>query len=202
MTDHFDRDHQLQQAYSAAWNKLRAAEFQSLLDPKHPGSREAWAKLCAFARLRLYQFQLDGRYDPAYVINSALLRAAETYKNGKTIDKPMPWLRACIVNIIRELSRQTRDDVEIDDNIADITSFSTEPDLTDELRWSRQAFEQLKPDEQKLLRLKVLKGYSWKVIQGIYAAEGQHFSTDTLRQRKARAFKRLCEVYNQFKQGN
>lgn len=199
MTGQFDRNHQLKEAYRSAWEKLRAAEFKPLLAPESSADREAWVKLCAFVRLKLYQFNLDGRYDPAYVINTALIRAAETYKNGKTIEKPMPWLRACVVNVIRELARQGGDEVELDDNIADAAESALETDLTDELRWSRQAFQQLKPDEQKLLRLKTLKGYSWKKIQEIYAAAGQQVSTATLRQRKKRALERLRELYFQLK---
>lgn len=186
----FDSERKLQEAYRLAWLKLQV-EFSDLLKQ----DTSDWIKLCAFARLRLRQFKLDGSYDPAYVINEALIRACEAIRNGKSIEKPSAWLRATMMNIVRELSRQSSEHTELDENSLEGLENSVEPDLTEEFRRAKIAFWKLKPQERKLLRLKILKGLQWQEIQKIYAAEGQHISEATLRQRKTRTLRRLRELY-------
>ncbi len=186
----FDSERKLQEAYRLAWLKLQV-EFSDLLKQ----DRSDWIKLCAFARLRLRQFKLDGSYDPAYVMNEALIRACEAIRNGKSIEKPSAWLRATMMNIVRELSRQKSDHIELDENSLEGLENSVAPDLTEEFRWSKIAFRKLKPQDRKLLRLKIVNGLHWREIQEIYAAEGQDVSETTLRQRKTRALRRLRELY-------
>ncbi len=186
----FDSERKLQEAYRLAWLKLQV-EFSDLLKQ----DRSDWIKLCSFARLRLRQFKLDGSYDPAYVMNEALIRACEAIRNGKSIEKPSAWLRATMMNIVRELSRQKSDHIELDENSLEGLENSVAPDLTEEFRWSKIAFRKLKPQDRKLLRLKIVNGLHWREIQEIYAAEGQHVSETTLRQRKTRALRRLRELY-------
>ena len=105
-------------------------------------------------------------------MNEALIRACEAIRNGKSIEKPSAWLRATMMNIVRELSRQKNDHIELDDNSLEGLENSVAPDLTEEFRWSKIAFRKLTPQERKLLRLKIVKGLHWREIQEIYAAEG------------------------------
>lgn len=151
----------------------------------------------------LKQYQLEYKYDPAYVINTAYFRACDAIDKGKHIENFPGWVRLTCTNIIRELSREEKKRQKHNRQvIAETLPSPQKPDwlnneeATPEQRHMRAAFAQLSQLEQDILTLKVVKGLRWKDIQLALVTAGYPLmNTNTLSQKKRRALKHLEESY-------
>ena len=156
--------------------------------------------VCA-ARLR--QYQLERKYDPAYVINEAYLRACAAVDRDKKIVNFPGWIKLASNNIIRELSREEKKKQRRNQQLISETlpapqaaDWLNDPEATAEQLRMRAAFSQLSQLEQEILQLKVVKGLRWKVIQQVLVTAGYPLmNRNTLSQRKRRALKHLAESY-------
>jgi DNA-directed RNA polymerase specialized sigma24 family protein len=150
----------------------------------------------------LKKFNLQDKYDAAFVVNEAYLRARETPGSTKISDY-FGWVRATSYNIVRELSRAEKKTRDRSSGL-DINSISADDDLnwadddleTIEQRHMRQAFATLSPLEQAILKFKVVEGRRWGEIQSNLIAAGfPEISLNLLSQTKRRALRKLKKTY-------
>ena len=71
------------------------------------GSSEGCSML-AFIGRTLTQFRLNNSYNPSYILNDAYMRGIKFIESGGRIDNPLAWTRSTAYNIIRELSRELK----------------------------------------------------------------------------------------------
>jgi DNA-directed RNA polymerase specialized sigma24 family protein len=171
-----------------------------MVDILKPGSNNA-----VFIRCTNYlkRFNLQDKFDAAFVINEAYMRARKTLGDHDIYNYP-GWIRATCYNIVRELSRsetekKTRNNSGfcIDSIPADEPSDWADDDLeTVEQKRMRQAFATLSPLEQAILQLKVVEGRRWAEIQSDLIASGfPEIGLNSLSQTKRRALSKLKKIY-------
>jgi DNA-directed RNA polymerase specialized sigma24 family protein len=165
-----------------------------------PGSSNTVFIACTAA---LKRFGLQNKYDAAFVVNEAYLRARKTLDAEKEISNYTAWLRSTNFNIVRELSKAEKKNrnrssgLEVDSIPVNEANTWTEHELESvEQQHMRKAFATLSPLEQAILQLKIVKQLKWADIQPALIAAGFESSTpNLLSQKKRRALKKLKEAY-------
>lgn len=151
----------------------------------------------------LRQFNLHHCYSEAHILTTAYLRGVDAINKGKPIVNPHGWLRVTAFNYIRELSRDQKKRVELDEDNenqwlqhndgyggADQEDYiSTHAEAIKHLQ---VALKRLKPIDQRIMTLKVIENQPWKEIRNILVKEGYSSLSETaLRKRKSRVIEAL-----------
>jgi RNA polymerase sigma factor (sigma-70 family) len=178
------------------WNE----KFKELFNSKNSSGRLMYV----FVRQMLRQFQLDGSYSEAYILNEAYLRGVKRIQEGKVIYNASAWLKSAARNIVRELARNRQKLASWDsDFLVQLEQKPTEDwseELANDTITLETAFQLLDPLEQKILNLKIVDELSWCEIQGILRIEGYgDFTEAVLRKKKERALTRLRKKYHALK---
>lgn len=152
--------------------------------------------LWIFVEKELRRFGLKNAYSISDVINEAYVRGIDSVHAGKIIVNPLAWLRTTCFNVIRELSRQQKKTVELNEEKHQDALLSYQHDNDDEnelahkrkrMTYLNAAFQKLSPLDQRLLTLKVEQGLPWAKIAIILEQEGfGQIPLHTLRKRKSR----------------
>lgn len=175
--------------------------IQELFDSDSPES----LTFCASVARTLRQYRLSGTYEPKEIIAEAYARGVLKIEQGEIIQIPLAWLRRTCLNVIRDLQRkQTKSDKPKLDSDA----YSPGGVAIEQLIWQedltaiRAAFEQLNPEEQKILHARIFQGLSWQEIgesEQFFNQDGLPLKPGTARQRGARAIQKLRERYKQMR---
>lgn len=176
------------------------SEIQNLLAP---GSPTFTSLHLSFSRW-LRQYKLSALYSPSYVINEAYLRGQSAVNKGIRIHNYVAWIRRTGFNVIRELYRIQLKFVSPDtefvqpNNDEVIEEFNSDFDIDRELMRVKLAFQMLTPEDQEILNMKIVDGFSWEDIRREFNLRGLNLKTSTLRKRKERALIRLRDHYHRF----
>jgi RNA polymerase sigma factor (sigma-70 family) len=142
------------------------------------------------------QYELDSYYQTHEVLNKSFLRV-EMRKRIENIPNIEAWFRGTAFNIIRQYarkrSRETLIPNEIYEEIPDLNSNSNAEDI-EEYKPLREAFLQLPTEKQELLSLRFVRGLSWNEIADFYRERGEKVSAATLRKRHQRALNTLRQL--------
>lgn len=161
--------------------------------------------LIAFIYSRLKQFHLESRYEPEEILHEAICRTVVRFNKGKSIEKPLGWLRSVSFNIIRELSRKdTRLELTAEYSGIESQMVKLPPDesiVSEELITVVADIKQeLKPVERKIIELRGEQGMTFPQVRQQLENEGVKTSEETLRkgwqrlrQRLQPRFKKLSE---------
>jgi RNA polymerase sigma factor (sigma-70 family) len=184
----------LKQSYSPTWNDF-CKDFAELLNPEHPSA----VSLAYFIRRTLRQFHLTSIAE-SDVLTEVFLRAYNLIVLGGDviIRYPGAWVRRTAFNYIRELSRDHQRISSLEFDLPDQESFHLIDQLIlqADITLLKRALQELDPDEQRLLMLKMVDELSWAEIRILLAGEGKTVSEDALRKQKERALKHLRQVYH------
>lgn len=181
---------------SEIWN-LFLPSFLLVLNPTNPQG----VTVHAFISRTLFQFHLQGLYDPAYILHEVYLRALDCiWIKKERIYNPTPWIKSVAYYIIRELNRKetrndsldAQEDWEAKYQLLQASEFKINRDYS----LITLAYQHLDIEEQRILKLFVVDEFSYRDIRNIYAAQGQDFSDAALRQQKSRALKHLRDIYH------
>ena len=155
------------------------------------------------AAVGLRQYQLDRKYDAAFVLNEAYIRARNSIERGKRIDNFPGWIRLTSRYVIQELSRSERKKSKLlggtTEEIPNPTSMGIpHEEITEAQQKMGKAFATLTPLEKDILQLKVVKELRWSQVQVALASAGWNtFSVNYLSQKKRRALKKLKKIYKE-----
>jgi DNA-directed RNA polymerase specialized sigma24 family protein len=161
----------------------------------------------AFTRRNLTAHHLASFYTEAFVLNEAYIRGVKLINKGEVIQNPGAWLRSTVFNIIRELSREQKKSVSLDEQTLEQVnawnvSHELEADWEADYRAVFTAFQMLDPPDQRLLNLKIVEIRSWREIREIMRVEGHgDHSEVNLRKKKERALIKLRKKYHSIKPG-
>lgn len=192
---------EVQQHKEHPWKESKLdfeSEFLALLTPDSSNGK----LIFAFIRVRLKQFRLDKAYTEAFVLNEVYLRAISSIQKGSIIRIPQAWIKSTAYNYIRELSRQHQKLIFLEAHCLDDLDHELGQNLTKDeddvfntsLALIIKALGELAPEEQKLLKLKVVDGLAWKKIQALPDYRG--CTLPSLRKRKQRILKKLHRIYH------
>jgi RNA polymerase sigma factor (sigma-70 family) len=186
--DSYNQALQLKPDDQTAWDSL----FKTLLEADNPESNTFFA----FIKRSLRQFNLDSYYDPSDIISEAYIRGVRSISSGRVITNPLAWIRMVSHNIIRELSRnQNRQKADIA-QLQDSVIFEPS-NIEDDLELVQLAFKHLSPEDREIITLRTIEGLSWSEIsKRLTSEETQSLEEAVLRQRGARAMKRLRQIYH------
>jgi RNA polymerase sigma factor (sigma-70 family) len=186
--DSYNQALQLKPDDQTAWDSL----FKTLLEADNPESNTFFA----FIKRSLRQFNLDSYYDPSDIISEAYIRGVRSISSGRVITNPLAWIRMVSHNIIRELSRnQNRQKADIA-QLQDSVIFEPS-NIEDDLELVQLAFKHLSPEDREIITLRTIEGLSWSEIsKRLTSEEKQSLQEAVLRQRGARAMKRLRQIYH------
>lgn len=167
-------------------------DFRALQDSKNPDARLMYA----FVRRALRAYHLEGSYREAYVLNEALLRGVQKIREGKLIHNSEAWLRSTCWNIVRELSREQKKTIPLEETIEVEQPAAPSEGLEDNQIIAGQAYRLLDEMEQRLLTLKIVEDRPWSEIREILRAEGHgDHQLSSLRKRKERALTKLRKQF-------
>lgn len=181
---------------SQAWEFFLTV-FLTVLRPNDPQGIAVYAAI----NRSLFQFHLQGLYDPAYILHEVYLRALESiWIKQQCIYRPIPWIKGAGYNIVRELSRQEGKTESLEDN----QDWDYESQRYPESEFKPNveyalitlAYQRLTPEDRRILKLCLVDELSYQEIRAIYAADGCDISSVALRKQKSRALKRLRDVYH------
>lgn len=164
-------------------------EIERLFHNKDPES----LYFCASIARQLKQFRLSRTYDVKEIIAEAYSIGIQKISKGEYIYNPRPWLRTTCLNVIRNFRRkQTANDSPKLDGVTCVPGGeSIERMLQQEdLKAIQLAFEKLSLEERQILQARCVKGLPWTEISQVFSE-----SSGTLRQRGARALKKLRKNY-------
>lgn len=163
----------------------------------------------SYIKRTLRQFNLDRICSVEEIISEVYVRGIASIEAGKTIDKPLAWLKVTCLNVIREMSRSRNnqlhrlqgldsDWIEHEALMHNLADDSTVDEFIHaKLAAIRDSLSQLSLKEQELLRLRFAEGLSWKQVGDRLAVSGWQFQDEvTLRKQGSRAIKRLRKVYD------
>lgn len=169
---------------------------QALFDSDNPES----LTFCSSVARTLRQYRLSGTYDTKEIISEAYARGVAKIDAGVFIKIPLAWLRSTCLNVIRDFKRkQTKSDYpKLDGEAWSLGGLEIENMLLQEdLQAIRLAFEQLSPEEHKILQARIFEGRSWQEIGKRFSyTEALPLKPGTARQRGSRALKKLRHHYD------
>ncbi|WP_143288216.1 sigma-70 family RNA polymerase sigma factor [Calothrix rhizosoleniae] len=162
------------------------------------GSSEGCSML-AFIGRTLTQFRLNNSYNPSYILNDAYMRGIKFIESGGRIDNPLAWTRSTAYNIIRELSRERKKFLPLEEGrVEDSThEILTHEDIFENMERVKIALTHLNAEDKELLQLKIVNNLSWNEIYQYWKSTGRKLeNAATLRKRKQRALKKLRTIYH------
>jgi len=172
-------------------------EFYEFLQTfENSNTRHYW-NFIAFICSRLNHFNLASRYEWHEIRNIAICRAIEKFDKDQSIKNPLAWLRSTSFNIIRELSREdsrwqlTAEYSEIECQMIKLTlpeENSEKEELTKVIADIKRG---LKPEEQKILELRVEQDMTWKQVRQQLETQGIQTNEPALRKKWQRMCQRL-----------
>jgi RNA polymerase sigma factor (sigma-70 family) len=179
------------------WNDF-CKDFEELLNPNHPSA----VSLTCYIRRTVRQFRLPSIAE-SDILAEVFLRAHKliVLGGGVIIRHPGAWVRQTAFNYIRELSRNHQRTSSMEFDIPDEQGHSPIDGLIlqADIAILERALQELDPDEQRLLTLKIVDELSWAEIRIILAGEGKTVSEAALRKHKERALKHLEQTYHTLK---
>ncbi|MEL7354679.1 MAG: sigma-70 family RNA polymerase sigma factor [Cyanobacteria bacterium J06560_5] len=191
----------MQQSYKAVINTRQ--QFDSAISYLYNERGEDVLAVLGFIHKKIRQFHLNT--DVYIVINEVYFRGLKFLDNGGEIYSPFPWIRQTAYNIIREMSRMQKN-VIVNSEVLEKICLSTadvEPmQDSEQPEWLllNSAFAELRPDEQKILKLRWIEDSSWKEIAQVLSHNSEKVKADTARKRGARALQSLRTHYQSVKQ--
>lgn len=156
-----------------------------------------------FISRTLRQFKLNSYYEEYDVFSEAYRRAVKHIALDKPIHNIPMWLKGASLNIVREFSRDKAKQTKLSNVIKNQgETICYEDDIIPEYAISStlkaliQAFNNLKPQESLILRLRIVEGRTWKEIGEHLVAIGEETENnqkleEKLRQRGKRLLERL-----------
>ena len=116
---------------------------------------------------------------------------------GKPIKNPLAWVKQTAYNRIRELNREQRNKVFLEEEtLAEECEPPSESTRKNEWATIKLAFQKLCLEDKRLIELKDIEKKSWQEIRVILREEGWGDCSETvLRKRKSRALGRLRSFY-------
>jgi RNA polymerase sigma factor (sigma-70 family) len=207
MTSHLSQSSEEREPKQSNWSIISDEtrqdfyqRFLSITDPSSYCGRISGGITYAFIRRTLRQYNLETLHTENDILNETFLRALEKLDRQEVIANLQAWIRSTSLNVIREWSRTRCKTTSIGDrDIADTVRTESPLDLLEsdqnfnrEVEALHSAFRKLQVLDQVILELKVIKGYSWEMVNQILQAEGFGcFSITALRKRKQRSLSRL-----------
>jgi DNA-directed RNA polymerase specialized sigma24 family protein len=162
----------------------------------------------AFIQRSLRQFHLEGSCSVDEIISEVYVRGVRLIASGKTIEKPLAWLKVTSLNVIRELSRsrcnQQQKHQPLDSDFTEHKIFKQQPNddvncdeaIALKLAAIQASFTQLSTKDQAILLLRLQENLSGKEVGEQLAAAGLGVHNEvTLRKQGSRALKRLRKAY-------
>jgi RNA polymerase sigma factor (sigma-70 family) len=154
--------------------------------------------------VRLHQFKLVGRYQPAEIMAEVICRLYCAVRSGKTIYNLEAWVKRTGLNYIYELSRVQQKEYSLIDSDSYFESVMPICDSNQE-EWDyqrdyaelRNAMQLLSHNYQEILEMRYFQSLSWEKIAQIFAQRGEQVTTSTLRKRGQRALEALRIVFLQ-----
>jgi RNA polymerase sigma factor (sigma-70 family) len=180
--------------HASLWQKFEHS-FGDILVPESASG----ISLLTFIRRGLKQFHLDSFYSVRDVLGEAYIRAYRLIHDEQVdILNPPAWVKKTAFNIIREWSRRERRFEPLETEVADeLVHPPVDPSaLSTDIIILNRAWQELDPDERRLLQLKIVEELPWREISNLYALEGKPISESALRKQKERALKHLRKVYH------
>jgi RNA polymerase sigma factor (sigma-70 family) len=174
------------------------AELYRLLDLRSSES----LRLLGMIRSMLFNTSLDG-LEARDILAEAGVRAWQTIERGQSIRYLYSWL--AIVSrriIVDKLRQQKKHQLSFYGMIADIQDIpdtnvsSLEEDEESTLLQEKlhEAFKQLEPQEREYLEMRYIQDMTWPQIAQTLSERGNTIKETTLRQRGARALKKLRQI--------
>jgi len=170
-------------------------EFLRVTDPN---TRQGIILHSTIAR-SLNAYRLSGLFSVTEILNETYTRGVRANQK-REIENVPGWIRCAGRNVVAEWSRKDRRSISADEFLANypaVEPLSTE-ELGIELKKVRIATQRLKPRDQRILELKVVKKLPWNTVQTILREEGfGDCHVAALRKRKERALNRLRRLYHE-----
>ncbi|MFE4104955.1 RNA polymerase sigma factor [Almyronema epifaneia] len=180
--------------------------MNAALSAREEGSSK---RLVFFVRRSLQQFNLYGEWCESEILIDAYLRTRQKIEHGEVIDNFPGYLSSVSFNIIREhhRSRQRKFAAcqKMQKSEANVLNTPESPYLDEKtsdfsnLLW--ESFESLRPKDQEILILRIVKGYSWSEIGDFMVATDKELRNDLalrsrLRKQGERALERLRKAFS------
>lgn len=162
----------------------------------------------------LKQFNLASSHSPEEILNEAYSRGIRKIRDGYFIKTIPAWYKSTCLNIIREISRKERKNIEIQKNLSRESplkdnSSSIEGDeinIKKDIDKLAKAMGSLNPTECRIIQLYRLSELSWKEVTIELIKEGMIEEDkvnkkliDKIRKQGQRIFKKLKDNYKNFK---
>jgi DNA-directed RNA polymerase specialized sigma24 family protein len=181
---------------------LKQEEFeraiQDILHHKNSESRSAFA----FLKRNIWQFNLTGKYEPSDILMIVYDRG-KSY--GEVIERPIPWIRKTGFYVILELHRKEKKQADLAcKSVYQLAQEISNP-LDDQISQEiidnnlvqvRRAWNCLSHKEKEFLRLRLMEGLSWKLVQEVLYDRGEKIEIDALRQRYSRTLSKLRKLFH------
>jgi DNA-directed RNA polymerase specialized sigma24 family protein len=168
-----------------------------------PAGDDTSQKLLFFVKRLLYQFNIKNQFHESEIVVEAYLRTRKRIEQGEVIENIPAWLNQVSFNIIREYSRKVNQSRTLTAHLrcAAWTSAnhpSSEFPDSQPIEALLAALAQLQPEDEELLILRIVKGFSWQEISQYLEAKDagcKKYSAQTLRKRGERALTRLKQKF-------
>lgn len=160
-------------------------------------------RLLLFIKRTLRQFHIDQQFQESEIVVEAYLRSCKRIEAGEVIENLPGWLKTVSYNIIREHNRKATKFKALPAQLIhnSYSASETGSGFLDSQRIEAllAALAQLKPEEEELLVLRLVKSFSWQEISEYLEARdegaGKKYSVQSLRKRGERALARLKQKY-------
>ncbi|MEM0978742.1 MAG: RNA polymerase sigma factor [Cyanobacteria bacterium P01_H01_bin.58] len=173
--------------------------IQYLFEPDNPEG----IIYCASVTRQLYQFRLSKTYSAREIITEAYTRGIKNIEKGISINNPPAWLRRTCLNVIRDFKREQQrlDNPKLDQYPWCHSTVFSDLMKQEDILAIRIAFQKLSVDDQMILQKRVVEGFSWQEIaDSMVSPDGQSPKVGTIRQRGARALKRLRQIFDEHRE--
>lgn len=161
-------------------------------------------RLLFFIKRTLRQFNIDHQFHEKEIVIEAYERTRKRVETGEVIENLPGWLKAVSYNIIREYNRKVNQSRTLPVQLSHNTSYSL-PETSSEFIDSQRieallaALSQIKSEDEDLLILRLVKGFSWQQISEYLEEKdketGKRHPAQNLRKRGERALARLKQKY-------
>lgn len=179
--------------------KRNRQEFDAAIKVLFDGKSRDAQIFCASITRQLRQFRLGKTYDAKEIVAEAYTRGVRKIEAGETINNPLGWLRIACLNVIREFQRKQ---ISLNKPKLDKDPWSpggivfSQLILQEDFLAIQKAVEELSPEEQQLLYLRI-EGLSWKSVG---EQMPDPLREGTARQRGARIFEKLERMYAEIRE--
>jgi DNA-directed RNA polymerase specialized sigma24 family protein len=159
-------------------------------------------KIFFFIKRSLHQFKLDRQLQESDILLETYLRVRKKIESGESIQNMSAYFNRVAFNIIREQSKLQKRSEDLHFRLISNGYYDSDTDDLDSYDISVlfKALKELKPEDCKLIQLRIVNGLSWNEISKYLSSDedkehSKKLSTSALRKRGERALKRLREAY-------